>query len=620
MVRGGAERQLLWNSERITVCFLIGVLLLSWALRLYGLDANGLWQDEIFTAAIASAQNSLSQVVSIPLYNTALPAPALYFLLTHAFLHVGDNDFLLRFPPLAFGMLGVAATYVLGRRLFGAREGLAGAFLLAIAPLHIRYSQDARFYTLLVFLSLLSLYSLYRAIYDGERRWWAGFALCSVLNVYNHLFGFLVLLAEVVFVAGLWVAEALLRRRTVSSAEEEMDARAPERTPDRQGVVAFVVSLAMVALAYTPMIPHLLRGLSGAKGLGATTRGVGYITSVVGQAVDSWGLGSGWAILILMVPFLIGIVASAKQQWRLLWLAFCWLVLPFAVLYAFPARHGFRPRYVLFILPLYLLIVAKALTSVDVFIAGRLAGGRARRRNISLAVLVAGITILSVPAMEAYHAEDRADWRASAALLARNVSPGDVIVSPGAFALVALPRYEPILGEVDIMIGGSEIFLSPDRDLLGGVWFIGLQKEKMRAIETELREENPFLFKIILELDDQSVARPRSLKIAPVMYKDVCVIYVREGLGPQELIQLYKQSSEVVPYSTAFSIHLGLGDLYRGEGDLEQALGHYQEAVLLDPSAPEPHYGLALLYKAQGLSEQWLREWQRYGDLMEQGE
>jgi mannosyltransferase len=618
MVRSGAERQVLWNAERITISFLIGLLLLSWALRLHGLDANGLWQDEIFTAAIASAQNSLSEVVSIPLYNTALPAPALYFLLTHAFLHIGDNDFLLRFPPLAFGMLGVAVTYVLGTRLFGAREGLAGAFLLAIAPLHIRYSQDARFYTLLVFLSLLSLYSLYRAIYDGERRWWAGFALCSVLNVYNHLFGFLVLLAEVVFVAGLWVAEALLRRRTVSSAGEEVDARAPERTPDRQGVVAFVVSLAIVALAYTPMIPHLLRGLSGAKGLGATTRGVGYITSVVGQAVDSWGLGSGWAILILMVPFLIGIVASAKQQWRLLWLAFCWLVLPFAVLYAFPAGHGFRPRYVLFMLPLYLLIVAKGLTSVDEFIAGRLAGGRARRSNISLAVLLAGITILSVPAVQAYYEEDRANWRAVASLLARSISPEDRVVSPGPFPQVVLPRYEDVLEEATYVIGGSDVFLGAEQESHAGVWFVGPAREKMRAIDEELTEAVGLFFKVALEVDDQTAARGRALKLAPVMYDDLWVLYVSDGLEPEEVAELHDAALEVVPPSTASSSHVALGEFHRANDDFEQAMLHYRQAAILDPSAPEPHYGLALVYRAQGMQEQYESEWETYKELAAQ--
>ena len=158
--------RLSWTTTGLLIC----ILLLSVWLGLYGLDAKGLWQDEIFTAAIASTGNSLSEVVSIPLYNTALPAPPLFFLITHFFLYIGDNDFFLRFPAMAFGVLGVAATCALGRRLFGRAEGLVAALLLTLAPFHLRYSQDARFYTLLVVLSLLSLLPLSLPL-SGGRSW-----------------------------------------------------------------------------------------------------------------------------------------------------------------------------------------------------------------------------------------------------------------------------------------------------------------------------------------------------------------------------------------------------------------------------------------------------------------
>ena len=287
-------------SRWVAVAVLIGVLLVATGLRLWNLDFRGLWQDEIFTAAIASAENSLTGVVSIPLYNTALPAPPLYFLMTHCFLFFVDNDFALRFPALAFGVLGVAMTYTFGARLFGKTEGVVGALLLAIAPFHIRYSQDARFYTLLVLLSLLSGYFLYRGISSGERKWFAGFVVCTVMNVYSHLFGFLVLAAETVFVIGLWAAASLAALRGRARSRDEGEAAASSL--DRRAALAFVVSLIIIALAYAPMAPHLLRGLGGTKGLGGAGRGVAESLSFVLQALDSWGLGSGWRILILLVP------------------------------------------------------------------------------------------------------------------------------------------------------------------------------------------------------------------------------------------------------------------------------------------------------------------------------
>jgi len=343
------EENAFWTGKQIAVCLLIGTLLLASYLRLSGLDAKSVWQDEIFTAAIASTEHGAPQVASIALHNTALPTPPLYFLITHFFLYIEDNDFLLRFPALFFGVLGVALTYTLGARLFGQREGLVGAFLLSISPLHIRYSQDARFYTLLLLLSLFSVYSLYRGIFEKDMKWWIGFTICSILNIYNHILALLVLLSEMVFVAGLWSAEALLAVRRPTLAKRATDVEKPRSTLDKGTGMAFVVSLAMIALAYAPMFPHFVRGLTGQKGLGgAATGGISFTPSFVVQQLDAWGIGSGSAILVLLIPFLIGIIVSARAQRRQPWLAFCWLAVPFGVLSALPVHHRFRPRYALF--------------------------------------------------------------------------------------------------------------------------------------------------------------------------------------------------------------------------------------------------------------------------------
>jgi mannosyltransferase len=586
----------------LTGVLLVVILILAAGLRLWGLDARGLWQDEIFTAAIASAENSLSEVVSIPLYNTALPAPPLYFILTHALLRLGDNDFLLRFPALVFGVLGVAATYALGARLWGKREGAVGALLLAAAPLHLRYSQDARFYTLQVLLSLLSVYFLYRAIFARERewKWFAGFVVCTVLNLYNHLFAFFVLGAEIAFVAGLWIARGEGKRRRILL--------------DRSRVLAFVISLAIIALAYTPMVPHLWRGLSGSKGLEGIG-GAGLAPSLVVQALDSWGLGSGWRVLVLFVPFAGGTIAAARSERVQLWLACCWILIPFVALVVLPAGHNFRPRYVLFMLPLYLLFVARGLTAMVSLVGQRWAGGRRRLEIAGLVILLAYIGAATVSAVQAYYEEDRADWRGVAALVAARISPGDVVVSPGPFSQVVMPRYEESLAEETFLIAGSEVFLSGGSAQEGGVWFVGPARDKMGAIGDELSEALGFFFKVVFEVNDESAARGRELKIAPVMYDDLWVIYVQQGLNGQGVARLYEDVLTSVPPSAAFSVHLALGDFHREAGQLDQAAVHYEKAAVLKARAPEPHYGLALVYEAEGRGDEYAREWQIYEEL-----
>jgi len=598
-------------SRRASGVLLIGVLLLALALRLWGLDAKGLWQDEIFTAAIASPQNSLAEVVSIPLYNTALPAPPLYFLVTHFLLRLGDSDFVLRFPALVFGILGVVATYPLGARIFGRVEGVAGALFVAVAPFHVRYSQDARFYTLLVFLSLVSVYALYRAVQHRGRAWFIIFTVASTLNVYNHLFAFLVLGAEVVFVLGLWVAgsaaRAGSRRGSEGTAEDSLT------SVGKRELLAFAISLAIIALAYAPMVPHLWRGLSGTKGLGDGGAGLTLDAVPLFQALDSWGLGSGWRILILLPPFVLGAVASARAERRALWLLCCWTLVPFAVLLV-QAGHGFRPRYVLFVLPLYLLFAAKGLTATASMLGQRLGRGSSVQRLGTVAGLVMLIALLTAPSLQAYYEEDRADWRSVSSLVASQIVPGDVIVSPGPFPRVVMPRYERSLEEATFVIGGSEAFMAREEGA-GGVWFVGPAREKMEAIDAEITQSVGFFFKLVFEVDDTTVVRGRALKIAPVMYDDLWVLYLREGLAPQEVVQRYRRALEVVPDSVAASISVTLGDWHRSEEQFEEAIAEYRQAAALNPRAPGPHYGLALVYEAQGLQEQYEMEWRLYEEL-----
>jgi len=596
------------------------VVLLAFCVRLTGLETKSLWQDEIFTAAIASTDNSISEVASIPLYNTALPAPPLYFLITHFFLHIGDNDFLLRFPALFFGVLGVSATYALGARLFGKSEGLVGAFLLCMSSLHVRYSQDARFYSLLAFLALLSVYFLYRTLSDNRRIWWIGFVACTVLNIYNHLFGLLVLLSQIVFVGGLWMGNSLIARRDYFPiAQLTVRSHEADCAHDKRKSLAALVSLAIIVVLYGPMIPHLLRGLTSRKGLGGlVTPGISLTPSFLAQVLEAWGSGAGFALLVYLIPFTIGLAACVRTHRRELWLAFCWLVVPFTVLFIVPAKHGFRPRYVLFMLPLYLIFIARGLTALSDVVDSWLEERGPQRTGGLMALSLLVLVLAGWPALHGYYAEERSDWKAVADMLQASFSAGEVIVSPGAFPQIVLPRYNENLEEATFLIGGSELFLSSDGYGDKGVWFIGPGREKMISIESDLRATTARLSKVALAVDPDSASRGVRLSIAPTMYSDLWVIYVRQGLDAEEVIQRYKEALEVVSPTVASSIHTSLGDLYQEQPALHEAVAHYRQATVLDPEAPEPHRRLAELYESQEMEAEAAAEWETYQQLMDQ--
>ncbi len=70
-------------------------------------------------------------------------------------------------------VLGIGVVYltiILGTRLFSARVGLIAAFMAALSPLQVYYSQEARMYMLLTFLSSLTVLMAFLIWHDNDRR------------------------------------------------------------------------------------------------------------------------------------------------------------------------------------------------------------------------------------------------------------------------------------------------------------------------------------------------------------------------------------------------------------------------------------------------------------------
>ncbi len=166
------------------VAFLI---LLAFGMRVLRLDFQPLWWDEGYSVWFAT--NSLGQMLS----DTASDIhPPLYYLLLHGWIAlVGAFPEALRLFSVGIGVLTVAATYRIGKYLFGARAGLLAAFLLVINPLHIYYSQEVRMYGLVALWVLLASGFAIRLLRDGEGRVrgaWIGYVIAIVAAMYTQYY------------------------------------------------------------------------------------------------------------------------------------------------------------------------------------------------------------------------------------------------------------------------------------------------------------------------------------------------------------------------------------------------------------------------------------------------
>lgn len=328
----------------LVIALLLATLMFGMALRLYDLDGESLWHDEIATAK--KAELDLQSLLTLLARAEGKPGRApLMFTITHFFIVLfGRSEFILRFQAMLFGSLSILLAYKVGEILWTKDEGLVVALLLALNAYHVRYSQEARHYALMVFLALLSLIFLLQALQKNQKRLWIGYVLCTSLSLYNHYFGFLLLGAEVIF--GAWV----IAQNSLSYRREDIrksEGRAPGSQPtSAKQVVAFCVSLALVAVSYLPWLSTLWSVIAtqvgselGAVSLASLRLSLSFLWTVFTDYSSAYGA----AILLWVVAFLLGLVASGYRKAVLVVL---WIGMPFAFLFVIAPKHFFRPSRV----------------------------------------------------------------------------------------------------------------------------------------------------------------------------------------------------------------------------------------------------------------------------------
>lgn len=149
---------------RLKVRPAVGVFVLTAlaaSLRGFRLDYWGLEGDEIFTLRDSLAAAWLSG-----------PKPLIFFLNHHLIAPWRILDELgLRILPAVFGVAAIPVMYAMVRRTSGTRAGVLAALLLALHPLHLNWSQFARYYSLVFLLSTIFPTALLVGL-KAHRVWW----------------------------------------------------------------------------------------------------------------------------------------------------------------------------------------------------------------------------------------------------------------------------------------------------------------------------------------------------------------------------------------------------------------------------------------------------------------
>jgi hypothetical protein len=224
MHRLGALRG--WKCAAIAL-----IITLAAFLRLWHVGAPSLWMDEGFTWLVASQPFSAMPAATL----FADKHPPLHYWIEHVMLTLygvhgavpnsHQAERVLRLAPALWGVAGVVAVMWLGTRRRGLEVGLLAGLLLAVSPLHVMMSRDARDY------SLADLCLILAAGCWLERRW-VPYTLCAALALYSHYLCGVVLL-------WMWLGTLAVER-------------------DKFAWKPWALSCLVVALCFSPWVPTLL--------------------------------------------------------------------------------------------------------------------------------------------------------------------------------------------------------------------------------------------------------------------------------------------------------------------------------------------------------------------------
>ena len=246
---------------------LIALTVLAAALRLPTLGSQSLWLDEALTGRLA--RGSLGDLLHRVATEEA--NPPLFYLFEWVWTRVaGTSEVALRLPSALFGIALVPVAFAIGRRLGGQRAAVALAALVAVHPLLVYYSQEARGYAAVALACAVGFGYFLDALEGKRALWWA---LASAVALGCHYFAIFPVAIE---------AAILLARRG-------------------RAVLPALGGVALAGAALLPLLAEQVGGdhtdnVTGGTGLAERVKGVAtsWLVGERGAAVDNleWLVGA----------------------------------------------------------------------------------------------------------------------------------------------------------------------------------------------------------------------------------------------------------------------------------------------------------------------------------------
>lgn len=178
------------------------------ALRLWHLTDSCLWFDEIFS--VHAARHDWLDMIGFVAAD--IIHPPLFYLLLKAWIAIGGESLLwLRLFPALMAIATVLPLFLLCRKLnLGSAEINLTLLLMAVNGHLIKYAQELRMYSLLLFLALWSFFFFIRFFRSETpaKKFPVGLCVFNLLLIYTHYYGWMVVGVELICVL-IWNRQKL---------------------------------------------------------------------------------------------------------------------------------------------------------------------------------------------------------------------------------------------------------------------------------------------------------------------------------------------------------------------------------------------------------------------------
>ena len=183
---------------------LLLITLFAAVLRFYKLGAWSFWIDEIYTINHAMSHFSRPELILEHIPPSRNWVPVSVILTAQVLNSWGVNEWNARLTSAIIGILTIPILYLPLSKIFGRQTALIAILLLAISPWHIFWSQNARFYTALMLIYSLALFTFHFGLERNRPHYFIAFYILFYLAMSERLIAVVLIPVIALYLLLLW--------------------------------------------------------------------------------------------------------------------------------------------------------------------------------------------------------------------------------------------------------------------------------------------------------------------------------------------------------------------------------------------------------------------------------